>query len=137
MNLLRDMAKAGMAYPQSCLMIKRSYLDSNRDKAANFVKAIVEGMYIAKRNKEATIQAIKKYIRADDELYGIGDEYFLGKHAEGLVVMTDRKGVELVIGRVAKSNPKAKGQTVESLRVLDSSILDELKRSGFIDKVRR
>lgn len=136
MNLLLDMAEAGMAYPQSCLMIKRSYLDANREKATNFVKAIVEGMYIAKRNKEATIQAIKKYIRADDEVYGIGYEYFLGKHAEGLVVMPDRKGVELVIGQVAKSNPKAKGQTVESLRVLDSSILDELKRSGFVDKVR-
>ena len=137
MNLLLDMADAGMAYPQSCLMIKRSYLDANREQATNFVKAIVEGMFFAKRNKEATIRAIKKYIRADDEVYGIGYEYFLGKHAEGLVAMPDRKGVELVIAQMAKSNPKAKGQTIESLRVLDSSILDELKKSGFIDKLRK
>jgi len=137
MNLLLDMAEAGMPYPQSCLMIKRSYLDANREKASNFVKAIVEGMYFAKRNKEATLRAIKKYIRADDEVYGIGYEYFLGQHAEGLVVMPDRKGVELVIAQMAKTTPKAKGQTVESLRVLDSSILDELKRTGFIDRARR
>jgi NitT/TauT family transport system substrate-binding protein len=137
MNLLLDMAEAGMPYPQSCLMIKRSYLDANREKATNFVKAIIEGMFFAQRNKEATIRAIKKYIRADDEVYGIGYEYFLGKHAEGLVVMPDRKGVDLVLAQLAKSNPKAKGQTIESLRVLDSSILDELKKSGFIDKARK
>jgi ABC-type nitrate/sulfonate/bicarbonate transport system substrate-binding protein len=137
MHLLLDMAEASMPYPQSCLMIKRSYLDANREKATNFVKAVIEGMFFAQRNKEATIRAIKKYIRADDEVYGIGYEYFLGKHAEGLVVMPDRKGVDLVLAQLAKSNPKAKGQTIESLRVLDSSILDELKKSGFIDKARK
>jgi NitT/TauT family transport system substrate-binding protein len=137
MNLLLDMAEAGMAYPQSCLMIKRSYLDANRDKATNFVKALVEALFIAKRNKEATIQVIKKYIRADDEVYGIGYDYFLGAHAEGLLSMPDRKGVEQVIAQLAKTNPKAKGQTVESLRVMEPSILDELKKSGFIDRVRK
>jgi ABC-type nitrate/sulfonate/bicarbonate transport system substrate-binding protein len=137
MNLLLDMADAGMAYPQSCLMLKRSYLDANREKVINFVKAIVEGMYIAKRDKASTIQALKKYIRADDEVYGIGYEYFLGKHAEGLVVMPDRKGIDFVIAQLAKSNPKAKGQSVESLKVLEPSILDELKRTGFVEKARR
>lgn len=137
MNLLLDMADAGMAYPQSCLMVKRSYMDANRERAANFVKAIVEGMYIAKRDKALTIKAIKKYIRADDETYGTGYEYFLGKHAEGLVVMPDRKGVELVLAQMAKSNAKAKTHTLDSLRVLDPSILDELKKSGFIDRMRK
>jgi hypothetical protein len=33
--------------------------------------------------------------------------------------------------------PKAKGQTPESLRLLDSSVLDEIKKSGFIDKFKR
>ncbi|HEX2929750.1 MAG TPA: hypothetical protein VHV54_08560, partial [Candidatus Binatia bacterium] len=85
----------------------------------------------------STIQTIKKYIRADDEVYGIGYDYFLGKHAEGLLSMPDRKGVELVIAQLARTNPKAKGQTPETLRVFEPSILDELKKSGFIDKARR
>ena len=137
MKLLLDMAEAGMAYPQSCLMIKRSYLDANRDKATNFVKALIEALFLAKRDRAMTIQVIKKYIRADDEVYGIGYDYFLGKHADGLLSMPDRKGVELVIAQLAKTNPKAKGQTVESLRVMEPSILDELKKTGFIDKARR
>ena len=137
MNLLLDMAEAGMSYPQSCLMIKRSYLDANRDKAIKVVKALIEGMFLAKKDRALTIQVIKKYIYADDEVYGIGYDYFLGKHAEGLLSMPDRKGVELVISQLARTNPKAKGQTPETLRVFESSILDEIKKSGFIDKVRK
>jgi len=137
MNLLLDMADAGMPYPQSCLMIKRSYLDANRGKATNVVKALIEGMFLAKRDRALTIQVIKKYIRADDEVYGIGYDYFLGKHAEGLLSMPDRKGVELVIGQLARTNPKAKGQTPETLRVFEPGLLDEIKKSGFIDKLRK
>jgi len=137
MNLLLDMADAGMPYPQSCLMIKRSYLDANRDKATNVVKALIEGMFLAKRDRALTIQVIKKYIRADDEVYGIGYDYFLGKHAEGLLSMPDRRGVELVIGQLARTNPKAKGQTPETLRVFEPGLLDEIKKSGFIDKLRK
>jgi hypothetical protein len=130
------MAEAGMPYPQSCLMIKRSYLEANREKSMNFVKAVIEGMFLAQRDRAATIQTIKKYIRADDEVYGIGYDYFLGKHAEGLLSMPDRKGVELVISQLARSNPKAKGQTPETLRVFEASILNEIRKGGFIDKVR-
>jgi ABC-type nitrate/sulfonate/bicarbonate transport system substrate-binding protein len=137
MNLLLDMAEAAMPYPQSCLMVKRGYLDANRDKAMNVVKALIEGMFLAKRDRALTLQVIKKYIRADDELYGIGYDYFLGKHAEGLLSMPDRKGVELVISQLARTNAKAKGQTPETLRVFEPSVLDEIKKSGFIDKVRK
>jgi NitT/TauT family transport system substrate-binding protein len=137
MNLLLDMAEAGMPYPQSCLMIKRSYLDANRDKATNFVKGMIEGMFLAQRDKAMTVRTIKKYIRADDEVYGIGYDYFLGKHAEDLLSMPDRRGVELVIRQLAKTNPKAKGQTPETLRVFEPSILEEIKKSGFIDKARK
>jgi len=137
MNLLLDMADAGMPYPQSCLMIKRSYLEANRDKALNVVKALIEGMFLAKRDRALTIQVIKKYIRADDEVYGIGYDYFLGKHAEGLLSMPDRRGVELVIGQLARTNAKAKGQTPETLRVFEPGLLDEIKKSGFIDRLRK
>jgi len=137
MNLLLDMAEAGMAFPQSCLMIKRSYLDANREKAANVVKALIEGLFLAKRDKALMIQVMKKYIRADDEVYGIGYDYFLGKHADGLLSMPDRRGLELVIAQSVRTNAKAKGQTPESLRLLEPSILDEIKKSGFIERLRR
>jgi hypothetical protein len=45
--------------------------------------------------------------------------------------------LEFILSQVATISPKAKGQTPESLRLLDSSVLDEIKKSGFIDKLKR
>jgi NitT/TauT family transport system substrate-binding protein len=136
MNLLLDMAAAGLAFPQSALMVKRSYLDSNREKVTAFLKALIEGLYIVKKDKPLAIQLMKKYIRAEDEMYSIGYDYFLGKYGEDLLNMPDRKGLELVIAQTAKTNPKAKGQTPESLRLVEASVLDEIKKSGFVDKLK-
>src|SRR6266511_3653583 len=118
MNLLLDMAEAGMAFPQSALMVKRSYLEIHREKVASFVKALIEGLYLVKKDKALAIRVMKKYIRADDEVYGIGYDYFLAKYGDDLLSLPDRKGLEFVIAQTAKSNPKAKGQTPESLHLL-------------------
>ena len=32
-----------------------------------------------------------------------------------------------------ETNPKAKGQTPESLRALDGSVIDEIKKSGLVE----
>ena len=56
---------------------------------------------------------------------------------EGLFKKYGMDAEFLVIAQLARTNPKAQGQTVESLRVMEPSILDELKKSGFIDKVRK
>ena len=137
MHLILDMAAAGLAFPQSALMVKRSYLDASRDRVTAFLKAMIEGLYIVKKDKTLAIRLIKKYIRAEEEMYAIGYDYFLGKYGEDLLNMPDRKGLELVIAQTAKINPKAKGQTPESLRLLDGTILEELKKSGFVQKVKQ
>jgi NitT/TauT family transport system substrate-binding protein len=137
MNLLLDMAEAGLAFPQSGLMVKRSYLEANRDKVSALVKALIEGLFLVKKDRALAIQLMKKYIQADDEMYGISYDYFLGKYAEGFLSMPERKGIEFVIAQTAKTNPKAKGQTPETLRLLEPSVLDEIKKSGFIDRLRK
>jgi NitT/TauT family transport system substrate-binding protein len=137
MNLLLDMAEAGLAFPQSGLMVKRSYLEANRDKVIALVKALIEGLFLVKKDRALAIQLMKKYIQAEDEMYGIGYDYFLGKYAEGFLSMPERKGIEFVIAQTAKTNPKAKGQTPETLRLLEPSVLDEIKKSGFIDRLRK
>jgi len=53
-----------------------------------------------------------------------------------VLILPDRKGLEFVIADTAKTNLKAKGQTPESLRILDSSVLDEIKKSGVLEKVK-
>jgi ABC-type nitrate/sulfonate/bicarbonate transport system substrate-binding protein len=137
MNLILDMAAAGLAFPQSALMVRRSYLETHRDRVVAFLKALTEGLYIVKNDKPLAIQLIKKYIRAEEDMYAVGYDYFLGRYGEDLLNMPDRKGLDLVIAQTAKTNPKARGQTPESLRLMDASILEEIKKSGFIDNLRK
>jgi len=137
MNSLIDLAESGVPFPQNCFIVRRSFLAANRNKIVNAMKAVVEGYFTVKNDKALGLQLIKKYIRVEGEDANISYDYYLARYGDGVMVMPDRKGIEFILGQVAKDNPKAKGQTPESLRLLDSSVLDEIRKSGFIDKFKK
>jgi NitT/TauT family transport system substrate-binding protein len=136
MQSLIDMSETKIPFPQNSFIIKRSFLEANRDKVVNFMKAVVESIYLLKKDRALAIRLIKKYIRVNDEEAGIGYDFYLAKHAEGILELPDRRGLQFVIDDIAKTNPKAAGQTPESLKLLEPSVLDEIKKSGFVEKVR-
>jgi ABC-type nitrate/sulfonate/bicarbonate transport system substrate-binding protein len=139
MKLMVDLSDSKWGFPRychNCLMAKRSYLESHREQATNFLKAVVEGLYLMKRDKPLAVRLIKKYLRFDDESASIGYDFYITKHGEGLLSLPERRGLEFVIAEVAKTNPKAAGATPESLKLVEPSILEEIKKSGFIERVR-
>jgi ABC-type nitrate/sulfonate/bicarbonate transport system substrate-binding protein len=136
MQSLIDMSETKIPFPQNSFIIKRSFLEANRDKVINFMKAIVESIYLLKKDRPLAVRLIKKYIRVNDEEAGIGYDFYLAKHAEDILDLPDRRGLQFVIDDIAKTNPKAAGQTPESLKLLEPSVLEEIKKSGFVEKVR-
>src|ERR1044072_2264601 len=136
MNSRIDLAESGVPFPQSCFIVRRSYLEANRPKIVNAMKAMIEGYFAVKNDKALGLRLIKKYIRVEGDDANISYEYYLAKYGSDMLVMPDRKGIEFILSQVAATNAKAKGQTPESLRLLDSSVLDEIKKSGFIDKFK-
>lgn len=136
LNSLIDLAESGVAFPQNCFIVKRSYFDANRPKIVNAMKAVVESYFILRKDKPLALGLIKKYSRVSDEDASLGYDYYLAKYGEGVMVLPDRKGLEFIISQVAATNAKAKGQSPESLKLLDHSVLDEIKKSGFIEKFR-
>ena len=136
LNSLIDLAESGVPFPQNCFIVKRSYLEANRTKIVSAMKAVFEGYYMLRNDKALALQLIKKYIRVDDEDATIGYDYYLAKYGDGVMVLPDRKGLEFIISQVAATNAKAKGQTPESLRLLDGSVLEEIKKSGILDKIK-
>lgn len=137
MNSLIDLAESGQPFPQNAFLVRKSYLDANRARVVNFMKGVIEGYYLLKNDKPLAIQMIKKYTRVSDEDAAIGYDYYLAKYGDGVMVLPERKGIEFILSQVAKENPKAKGQTAESLRLLDGSVLEEIRKSGFIDKLKK
>jgi ABC-type nitrate/sulfonate/bicarbonate transport system substrate-binding protein len=136
MNSLIDLAESGVPFPQNCFIVRRSYLAANRPRIVNALKAMIEGYFMVKNDRALALQLIKKYIRVDGDDANISYDYYLAKHGDGILVMPDHKGLEFILTQLVGTNPKAKGQTPESLRLLDSSVLEEIKKSGFIDKLR-
>ena len=137
MQSLVDLMESKTPFPQNCFIVKRSYLEANRDKVGNFMKAVVESIYLLKRDRALALRLIKKYIRVSDEEAAIGYDYYLAHHSEGILDLPDRRGLQFVIEETAKSNAKAAGQTPESLKMLEPSVLDELKKSGFVERVKK
>ena len=136
MQSLIDLMESKTPFPQNCFIVKRGYLEANREKVTNFMRAVIESIYLLKRDRALAIRLIKKYIRVNDEEAAIGYDYYLANHSEGILELPDRRGLQFVIEETAKTNPKAVGQTPETLRLLEPSVLDQIKRSGFVDKVK-
>ena len=137
MQSLVDLMESKTPFPQNCFIVKRSYLEANRDKVGNFMKAVVESIYLLKKDRALALRLIKKYIRVSDEEAAIGYDYYLAHHSEGILDLPDRRGLQFVIEETAKTNAKAAGQTPESLKMLEPSVLDELKKSGFVERVKK
>jgi ABC-type nitrate/sulfonate/bicarbonate transport system substrate-binding protein len=137
MQALIDLMESKTPFPQNCFIVKRSYLEANREKVGNFMKAVVEAIYLLKKDRPLALRLIKKYIRVSDEEAAIGYDYYLANHGEGILELPDRRGLQFVIDETAKTNPKAAGQTPESLKLLEPAVLDELKKSGFVDRAKK
>lgn len=137
MRSLLDLADSGVPFPQNSFIVRRSVLAERRAMIVNAMKASIETLYLLKKDRKFAREVLKRYLRIDDDaMIDIGIDYYLTKHGEGMLTLPDRRGLEFVIADTAKTNPKAKGHTPESLRVLDGSVLDEIKKSGFIEKVK-
>jgi ABC-type nitrate/sulfonate/bicarbonate transport system substrate-binding protein len=137
MNSLIDMAESGLTFPTNFFTVKRSYLAVNRPKVVSFIKATIEGLYLLRKDRALGLTLIKRYLRVDDEMAGIGYDYYVARHGDGILNLPARRGLELVIEQVARENPKANGQSPESLRLLEPSVLAEIRNSGFIEKLKQ
>jgi ABC-type nitrate/sulfonate/bicarbonate transport system substrate-binding protein len=139
MKLLVDLSDSKWGLPRychNCFMARRSFIESNRELTTNFIKSIIEGLYLMKRDKALAVRLIKKYLRLDDESASIGYDFYITTHGDGVLSLPERRGLEFVIAEVAKTNPKAAGATPESLKLVEPSILDEIKKSGFVERMK-
>jgi NitT/TauT family transport system substrate-binding protein len=130
---LASLADLGLDYLGACLVTTRSYSRSQPDIVRRFVKAVVEGIHFYKRNKQASIQSIAKFMRSNDSaaLEETYDQYAL-KLLDPAPYPTI-KGVQTILEDMAKGNPKVKG--VDARSFIEPQFIKELEESGYIGKL--
>ena len=130
--LLADGMKLQIPYSSNMMVVRRSYLEKNRDAVRNALKAMIEGIHSFKTNKEQTIKVIFKYMKIQDR--EVAEENIRG-YDFPLKPYPAKEYFDLPIQEVAKRDPKVVKEN--PARFADSSLVRELDESGFIDKLSR
>lgn len=112
-------------------LVKREWLDANRDVADRLLRGLVEAIAYYKTNKEGTLPIASKWV-------GEADLAVVGQYWESVApVAPDRvplvtpEGMQSSIDFVALDTPEA--NDLDASRLYDNSFLEALQSSGFVD----
>ena len=64
--LLADGIKSQIPFSSVMMVMRRTFIEKNREAARNAVNAIIEGIHVYRSNKEQTLKAIAKYMKIQD-----------------------------------------------------------------------
>lgn len=132
-RILADMGDLPKPYPLPfiCAVTTKSFLAKRRAIVKRSVMALIETAHFFKSNKEATQKIIAKYLRGANKAY-LDSSYGSTVKILERVPYTTREGMKIQLDEALKLSPGAK-TTVDSL--IDDSIVREIEKEGFIDKV--
>jgi ABC-type nitrate/sulfonate/bicarbonate transport system substrate-binding protein len=108
----------------------RRYLKENPDRARRYLQGYLEGLKIARTDAEQAKQAIGKYTKSSDA-DDLDETYRTFLPAWEKVPYVSAAGVQTLLDFAA--NPAAK--TAKPEKFIDNSVVAELEKSGFIDKL--
>lgn len=131
-TILVDPTQYKIDFPQLEVITTRSFLKNKPDVALRYMRAIVEGIYNYKNDREGSIRALSKYLRLNDrealeEVYRIYyDIYQPIPHPSPAAIQTQ-------LTWMAEKDTRAKAAKPEQF--IDGSILRDIEKSGFVAKL--
>lgn len=132
-RILADMADLPKPYPLPfiCAVTTKSYLAKKRDTVKKVVMALIEASHYFKTNREGTQKIVAKYLRGANKAY-LDSSYQSTTKIIERVPYTSREGMKIQLDDALKQTPASK-VTVDNL--IDDTIVREIEKEGFIDKV--
>ena len=123
--------KERFEFPFICATTTKSYLSKNRDTVKKVLMSLIESTHFFKTRKEETKKIIAKYSRQNNPAYLEGSYQAVAKLYDKVPLVT-REGTEVQIKAALARKP---GASLKIEDFVDDSIVRELDKSGFIDKV--
>lgn len=134
MRVMANMAEMEIPFQNSALVTTQRFIAKNPDVMRRLTKSFVEGIHLVKTNPEVAKRAVAKYMRMKDQKE-------LDEAYEILDSLTQRKpyptmeGFKNIITELSPKMPAAKNADPKDF--VDVRFLEELDRSGFIDRLYR
>jgi ABC-type nitrate/sulfonate/bicarbonate transport system substrate-binding protein len=132
--LLANFAKEGIDYPTTGLVSTRSTINKDRDTVKRFLMAYSEAVDRLFRDKELAIKVIGKWTRTQDR-ETLESSYEYATNFIERPPHLPYKAIDMVISETAETDPRAKGRKADEF--IDSSIYNELEKSGFFKSLGR
>jgi NitT/TauT family transport system substrate-binding protein len=132
---LRELVNMGdedLEIYSACVTASRAWIRKNEDKLRRFMKAYVEGIARIKKDKEFTINIMRKYTRTGDrEILSATYDYFVRilPRDPSPTVRAMTNGLQLI----AMMKPAAATEKPE--RFMEPKFVKELRDGGFIDNL--
>lgn len=127
---LLDFNKAGLYNPASCIGSTKTYVHNNRDTMTRILKGFVEGIKFFRENRDYSFKVAAEFIRTKDP-EAVGAVLDSPARLQEKVPYVPMKGIEFLLKVEALRNPRA--QRFDPAAVVDSSLMQGLEKSGFID----
>lgn len=118
-------------FPYICGTTTKAYLASNRPTLKRLVMALSEGSHFFKTRKEESKQILAKYSRQNDAAY-LEAAWTVNAKLFDRVPYVTREGMEIQLKDAVSKKP---GSTVKVDDIVDDSIVAELEKEGFFDKL--
>ncbi len=118
-------------FPYICATTTRSYLSRQRETVKKVLMAHIEAIHFFKTHKEESKKIVAKYSRISNEAY-LEDAYAASAKLYDVVLLVTRAGAETQIKEAISRKP---GAQLRFEDLADESIVRELEKKGFIDKV--
>ena len=132
MRVLANIEDMGFSVQASALVTTDRFIKKNYDMTRRAVRSIVESIHLIKTNPEITKRSIRKYLRFKDER-DTDEAYQIMRDTLARKPYPTVDGVKTVLEELSAKLPAAK--TAQPRDFMDLRFIDELDRSGFIDRL--
>jgi NitT/TauT family transport system substrate-binding protein len=132
MNVLvhmRDMKTA--AFPMNVMVVRRSFLQQNRELVKRYQQAYAEATYQMINNKEKATAVLTKWLQQKNPK-AIEETYQYVATSFAFPTRISAQGIRNTLDMVAERNPKVDRNPA---KYVDESMLDELEKEGFFKRI--
>ena len=134
MKIILNMAELNIFYQGTGLVTTQRYIVKNRDITRRMVKSYVEAIHIVRTNPEVAKRAFVKYRKTKDEKQ-LEDAYQTLRETVKQKPYPNLESFKTIFKDVSDRIPAAK--TANAKEFVDTSFLEELDKSGYIDGLYR
>ena len=118
-------------FPYICATTTKSFLSSRRETVRRVIMGLIEATHFFKTRKEESKRILAKYNRQNNPAY-LESAYVAVAKLYDRVPLVTREGMEI---QIKEALARKLGATLRVEELVDDSIVRELEKSGFIDKI--